>query len=238
MSPAELIIPTNLLLASLPKKEYLNVLSLSELVELGSGEIIGEPGQVINYVYFPINCYISLQKEIDNKTSLEIGIVGPQGFYGLNFALGVKVTLLRAVVEASGTALRISSKLFLKLCEKNTLLSLKLQNYAYVRMSQLSQTTGCNRFHVLDARLCRWILMVRDCLQSNEFYITHECLSKKLGVRRAGVTKAAGILQKKKLISYNKGHIKILNRNKLEALTCGCYRLNKKIYENIILGKC
>jgi CRP-like cAMP-binding protein len=236
MSPAKLAAPTNFLLASLSQKEYVNVLSLSKLVELNSGEIIGEPGQKINYVYFPINCYISLQKNIDNKSNLEIGIIGPEGFYGLNLVLGVGVTLLRAVVEASGTALSISSKSFLKLCKKNSELTQKLHNYTYVRMSQLSQTTGCNRFHVLDARLCRWILMVQDCLQSSEFYITHECLSKKLGVRRAGITKAAGILQKKKLISYNKGHIKILDRSKLEVLACGCYQLNKETF-NKIIGK-
>lgn len=234
MSPANLTTPTNLLLASLSQKDYVNILSISKLVEIHSGEILGEPGQDIKYVYFPINCYISLQKYIDKETSMEIGIIGPKGFYGLNHVLGVKVTLLRAVVEVSGTALSISSKLFIKMCEKNAALKLKLQNYAYVRMSQLSQTTGCNRFHVLDARLCRWILMVQDCLESSEFYFTHECLSKKLGVRRAGISKAAGILQKKKLISYNKGHIKILDRSKLETLACSCYQLNKEIYKKII----
>ena len=234
MSPAKLSVHTNFLLASLLQKEYLNILSHCKLVELHSGQILGEPGEEIKYVYFPINCYISLQKMIDNKSSLEIGIIGPRGFYGLNHVLGVKVTLLRAVVEASGTALSISTKAFLKLCKKNIALKLKLNNYAYVRMSQLSQTTGCNRFHVLDARLCRWILMVQDCLDSSEFYITHESLAKKLGVRRAGVTKAAGILQKKNLISYNKGHIKILDRSKLETLACPCYQLNKDTYKKII----
>jgi len=234
MSAAKLTAPTNSLLASLSQKEYANILSISKLVELNSGEILGEPGEAIKYVYFPINCYISLQKYIDKKSSLEIGIIGPKGFYGLNYVLGVKITLLRAVVEASGKALSISSKSFLKLCKQNKALKRKLENYAYVRMSQLSQTTGCNRFHVLDSRLCRWILMVQDCLQSSEFYITHESLSKKLGVRRAGVTKAAGILQKKKLITYNKGRIKILDRSKLEALACECYQLNKETYNKII----
>ncbi len=124
--------------------------------------------------------------------------------------------------------------LFLKMYEKNPALKLKLLNYSYVRMSQLSQTAGCNRFHVLDARLCRWILMVQDCLQSSEFYITHECLANKLGVRRAGVTKAAGILQKKKLISYRMGHLKILDRKGLEAITCGCYQSIKEIYTKIM----
>jgi len=234
MSPAKLTTPTNLLLASLSQKDYVNILSVSKLVELNSGEILGEPGQEIKYVYFPINCYISLQKYIDKNSSMEIGIIGPKGFYGINYVLGVKITLLRAVVEASGTALSISSKLFLKMCEKNATLKLKLLNYAYVRMSQLSQTTGCNRFHVLDARLCRWILMVQDCLQSSEFYFTHECLSRKLGVRRAGISKAAAILQKNKLITYNKGRIRILDRSKLEDLACSCYQLNKETYNKII----
>jgi CRP-like cAMP-binding protein len=234
MSPVILATPTNSLLASLSKKDYENILSHCNLVELHSGEILGEPGEEIKYVYFPINCYISLQKKIDTKSDLEIGIIGSQGFYGLNQLLGVGATLLRAVVEAPGTALSISTKAFLKLCKKNSVLKLKLDNYAYVRTNQLSQTMGCNRFHVLDARLCRWILMVQDCLVSSEFYITHECLANKLGVRRAGVTKAAGILQKKNLISYNKGHIKILNRSKLETLACPCYQLNKDTYKKII----
>jgi CRP-like cAMP-binding protein len=222
------------LLASLSQKEYLNILSLSKLVELNSGEILCKPGKEINYVYFPINCYISLQKNIDKNTSLEIGIIGPEGFYGLNLVLGVKATLLRTVVEVSGTALSISSKSFLKIYEKSAAFKLKLQNYAYVRMSQLSQTTGCNRFHALDSRLCHWILMIQDYLKSKEFYITHEHLSKKPVVRRAGVTKAAGILQEKKLISCSKGHIKILGRRKLEALACGCYQLNKEAFKRII----
>jgi CRP-like cAMP-binding protein len=165
---------------------------------------------------------------------MEIGSVGPEGMLGINLALQVKVTLLHAVVGTAGSALFLSTKLFLGIYEKSTVLQQKLQNYAYIRMCQLSQTSGCNRFHVLDGRLCRWILTAQDCTHSNELNITHESLSGKLGVRRAGVTKAAGILQKKKLISYSKGHLKILDRRGLETIACECYRLNKEIYKKIM----
>lgn len=234
MSAAKLFTPTNLLLASLPQKEYVSILSLGKLVEVNSGEILGEPGKKVTNVYFPINSYISLLKIIDSKSNFEIGIVGPEGMLGINLALGVRISLLCAVVEASGTVLRMSSKLFLEIYEKSAALQLKLRKYAYVRMSQLSQTTGCNRFHVLDARLCRWILMVQDCTKSSEFNITHECLANKLGVRRAGITKAAGVLQKKKLISYSKGRLRILDRRGLEATTCECYQSSKEVYKKIM----
>lgn len=234
MSVARLTNPTNLLLSSLPQKDYSNVLKLGKLVELNSGEIIGEPGKEVYCTYFPIDCYISLQKKIDSKSDLEIEIIGSEGFYGLNLVLGVKVEMLRAVVESSGSAISINSKLFVEICEKNSALKQKLQNFAYVRLNQLSQMTGCNLFHVLEARLCRWILMVQDCLNSSEFYMTHESLSRKLGVRRSSITIAAGIIQKKKLISYNNGHIIVLDRSKLEASACECYQYNKKIFREFI----
>jgi CRP-like cAMP-binding protein len=234
MPAAKLYTPTNLLLASLSRKEYENILSLSKLVELNSGEILSEAGKKITGVYFPVDCYISLLRKIDDTSDMEIGSVGPEGMLGINLALQVKVTLLHAVVGTAGSALFLSTKLFLGIYEKSTVLQQKLQNYAYIRMCQLSQTSGCNRFHVLDGRLCRWILTAQDCTHSNELNITHESLSGKLGVRRAGVTKAAGILQKKKLISYSKGHLKILDRRGLETIACECYRLNKEIYKKIM----
>ena len=234
MSAAKLYTPTNFLLASLPWKEYMHILSLSKLVRLNSGEIISEAGTKITAVYFPIDCYISLLKKIDDNSDMEIGSVGPEGMLGINLALKTKVTLLHAEIGASGSALCLGAKSFLEIYEKSAKFQKKLQNYAYVRMCQLSQTSGCNRFHVLDGRLCRWILTAQDCKHSDELYITHESLSNKLGVRRAGVTKAAGVLQKKKLIIYRKGHLKILNRKGLETLACKCYRLNKEIYRKIM----
>ena len=234
MSAAKLYTPTNFLLSSLPGKEYKNILSVSKLIRLNSGEILCEAGTKTTAVYFPVDCYISLLKKIDSKSDMEIGSVGPEGMLGINLALKARVTLLHAEVGASGSALYLSTRSFLEICEKSAVLQRKLQNYAYVRMCQLSQTSGCNRFHVLDSRLCRWILTAQDCKHSDELYITHESLSGKLGVRRAGVSIAAGILQKKKLISYNKGQLKIIDRIGLETLACECYRLNKEIYKKIM----
>ncbi len=225
---------TNLLLASLPRKERQNYLSQGELVELVSSEILGEPGKRVRYVYFPINSFISLVAPIDSHASMEVGMVGNEGMLGLNLALGVKFSLLHALVQGAGKALRMDDDQFLKIFEKCAILQQKLRAYAYVRMTQLSQTAGCNRFHVVEARLARWILMTRDCAHSNEFHITHEFLSYMLGVRRAGITEAAGMLQRKKLISYSWGHLKILDRRGLETAACRCYQKSKETYKNIM----
>ena len=233
--PATKRIPaTNLLLASLPRKEYQRFLARCEPVELVSSEILGEPGKRVRYVYFPVNSFISLLAPIDSQDSTEVGMVGNEGMLGLNLALGVKFSLLRALVQGAGTALRMNADQFLQIYEKSAILQQKLKAYAYVRMTQLSQTAGCNRFHVVEARLARWILMTQDCAHSNEFHITHEFLSYMLGVRRAGITESAGILQKKKLVSYSMGHLKILDSSGLEATACGCYQASKETYKKVL----
>lgn len=233
--PATNRIPaTNLLLASLPRKEYQRFLARCEPVELVSSEILGEPGKRVRYVYFPITSFISLVAPIDSQTSTEVGMVGNEGMLGLNLALGVKFSLLRALVQGAGTALRMNADQFLQIYEKSAILQQKLKAYAYVRMTQLSQTAGCNRFHVVVARLARWILMTRDCAHSNEFHITHEFLSYMLGARRAGITESAGMLQKMKLISYSRGHIKVLDRSGLKTVACGCYQASKATYKKIL----
>ena len=225
---------SNLLLASLPRKESQNFLAHCEPVELVSSEILGEPGEKVHNVYFPIDCFISLVGPIDSQTSMEVGMVGNEGMIGLSLALGVKFSLLRFLVQGAGTALRMDADQFLQIYEKSFTLQQKLKAYAYVRMNQLSQTAGCNRFHVVHARLARWILMTQDCAHSNEFNITHEFLSYMLGVRRSGITESAGMLQKKKLISYSHGHLKILDRSGLEATACGCYQASKETYKKIL----
>jgi len=225
---------TNLLLASLSRKERQNFLSHCELVELVSSAILVEPGEKVRDVYFPINSFISLVAPIDSKASVEVGMVGNEGMLGLNLALGVKFSSLRCLVQGAGTALRMDADQFLQIYEKSAILQQKLKAYAYVRMTQLSQTAGCNRFHVVDARLARWILMTQDCAHSNEFHITHEFLSYMLGVRRAGITEAAGMLQKKKLICYSRGHLKVLDRIGLEVVACRCYQASKATYKKIL----
>ena len=224
----------NLLLASLPSKEYQSFLARCEPVELVSSEILGEPGEQVRDVYFPIDSFVSLVGPIDSQTSMEVGMVGNEGMIGLNLALGVRFSLLRFLVQGAGTALRMDAVQFLQIYEKTPALQRKLRAYAYVRMNQLSQTAGCNRFHTVNARLARWILMTQDCAHSNEFYITHEFLSYMLGVRRAGITESAGILQKKKLISYSRGYLKVLDCSALEATACGCYQASKETYKKIL----
>ena len=224
----------NLLLASLPRKESKNFLARCEPVELVLSEILGKPGQQVRNVYFPIYCFISLVGPVDDQTSMEVGMVGNEGMIGLNLALGVRFSLLRFIVQGAGTALRMDAVQFLQIYEKSPTLQQKLRAYAYVRMNQLSQTAACNRFHVVNARLARWILMTQDCAHSNEFYITHEFLSYMLGVRRASITESAGILQKKKLISYSRGYLKVLDRRGLEATACGCYQASKETYKKIL----
>ena len=225
---------SNLLLASLPRKEAQYFLAHCELVELVSSEILGEPGEQVRNVYFPIDCFVSLVGPIDSQTSMEVGMVGNEGMIGLSLALGVRFSLLRFIVQGAGTALRMGAVQFLQIYEKSATLQQKLKAYAYVRMTQLSQTAGCNRFHVVEARLARWILMTRDCAHSNEFHITHEFLSNILGVRRSGITESAGMLQKKKLICYSRGHLKVLDRSGLEVVACRCYQANKATYKKIL----
>lgn len=225
---------TNLLLASLPREEYQSFLARCEPVELIFSEILNEPGERVRHVYFPTNSFISLVAPIDSQTSMEVGMIGHEGMVGLNLALGVKFSLLHAIVQGAGTALRMDAVQFLQIFEKNTALQQKLRAYAYVRMNQLAQTIGCNRFHVMDARLALRILITQDCAHSNEFHITHEILSYMLGVRRASITESAGILQKKKLISYSRGRVRILDRSGLEATACECYRASKEKYKKIL----
>ena len=178
MSAAKLVVPaTNLLLVSLPTKEYENFLAQSELIELSSGEVLGKPGEVTSNVCFPIDCFISLICKVDDQTSMEIGTAGPEGMLGLNIVLGSKTTLLRSVVETSGTALSMPSDRFLQIYEKSNALQQKMKNYTYIRLNQLCLTAGCHRFHILDARLSRWILTAQDCTRSSEINITHEFLA-------------------------------------------------------------
>ena len=165
---------------------------------------------------------------------MEIGTVGPDGMLGLNVILGSKSSLLRAVVETSGSAISMPSDQFLKIYEKSKALQQILKSYTYIRLNQLCLTASCHRFHVLSARLARWILTAQDSTRASEFYVTHECLAGKLGVRRAGITNAAGALQKKKLISYKMGRLKILDRKGLKANTCGCYQAIKDTYKRIM----
>ena len=213
----------NRLLATLPKVEYKRLLPKLKTVSLHFGEVLYEPGDVIKYVYFPNDSIISLISESFETSRLEVGMVGNEGMAGLAVFMGVNASTTRALVQGSGTAMRMSSVAMRT--EANRLGSLHrlLHRYSHSLLNQVSQSSACNRFHLVDARLARWLLMTTDRLGLEEFPLTQEFLSNMLGVRREGVSKAAGALQAAKLIRYSRGVITLLNRRGLEAKSCHCY---------------
>lgn len=224
----------NDLIAGLPGKDSRHFLLGCNQVELVFGNILSEPGEIIRHVYFPTDSVISLVTPIDGHSSLDVALVGSEGMYGIPLLLGVDVSPLHAVVQGSGPAWRMEAERFHSELEHSAALQKGLKRYVYVLISQLAQTAACNRFHVVEERLARLLLTTRDRMHSEEFRITHELLAQMLGVRRVGVTKAAGALQKKKLISYSRGNVKIHDIGGLEAASCRCYRADKEIYDRIL----
>lgn len=219
------IATANSLLAALPRRDYLRLLPLLEPVKLTFGEILHEAGDPVLQVYFPEDALVSLLASVDSRHSLEIGLVGREGMVGIALALGVAITPLRALVQAGGTAMRMGSTRFRHELLRSVPLQRELHRYAHVLMTAVTRAAACNRFHVIEARLARRLLMTRDLLQSERFRLTQEFLAHMLGVRRVGVTKAAHALKKRRLISYSRGSIVIVDSPGLESASCSCYKL-------------
>lgn len=226
--------PPNRLLASLPEKDRRRLLADCATVELTFGEIICEAGDRIDHVYFPLDSFISQIAPINGHAGLEVGMVGNEGMLGIALMLGVNISPLHALVQGSGRALRLDAALFRREVRDCPSLERELQLYNYVLMSQFAQNAVCTRFHVVEARLARWLLMTEDRMHGGTIHLTHDFLGHMLGVRRVGVTKAATALQKRALIRYNRGEITILDRAGLEAASCDCYLVDQKTYDRIL----
>ena len=210
------------------------MLASCEPVELGFADVLYTPRERIRHVYFPTRSFISLVMPIVDGASLEVGLIGNEGMFGIPLALGVDVSPVRAVVQGAGLALRMEAARFCSELRRSRALQRQIDRYVFVHLSQLAQTAACTRFHVVEARLARWLLMTQDRAHADAFHITQEFLAFMLGVRRVGVTKAASSLQKRRLIHYSRGNITVLDRHGLRAASCVCYKADREAYDQVL----
>ena len=234
MSTKQTALGSNRLLNFLPEKIRTQFIDYCEVVNLNFGEVIGSPGDIIHYIYFPIEGIISWEKQVVGSPYLVVTLIGNEGMLCISLMLGVKITPCRAVVQKAGFALRIAAADFLHQIQHHTELNGLLKRYVFVTYNQLLQTSACNLFHVLEKRLARLLLMLQDRSQSDELHITQELLAQMLGVRRVGVTKAAGSLHRKNLICYSRANIVIHDTIGLKAAACLCYQADKYTYAHIL----
>lgn len=227
---------SNLLVATLPQRERQRLMKHCQNVQLNFGDTLCESNQPLHHLYFPLDASISLVLSLEQHRSLELGIIGNEGMLGATLALDIATAPCGAVVQGAGQALRISTRqlrLALSACPR---LQQTLKRYIYVLMTQLAQSAACGHFHEVEPRLARWLLMTHDCAHADDFYLTHAYLADMLGVRRSGVTIAAGALQAQGLIQYRRGHITILDRPGLELVACECYTAMRENYTRLFTG--
>ncbi len=223
----------NRLIELLPRKDRTRLLAQCESVELVLSEVLCERGQVTRDVYFPVEGFISLIISVDEHPALEVGMVGREGMVGAHMALGVARSPLRALVQGPGVAWRISGAAFARELAASTALQRLMSRYVHVLMNQLASSAACLRFHMIGPRLARWLLMSQDRAHADTFFVTHEFLAYMLGVRRVGITQAAGGLQTAGLIRYHRGEMQVLDRAGLEAAACSCYGADRETYTSV-----
>jgi CRP-like cAMP-binding protein len=219
----------NRLLGAISRQAYRRIFPQLQPVELAYGQILYEPDGPIGHVYFPIDCLVSLLTTVDARRRLEVGMIGNEGMVGVPISMGFDISSLQALVQGSGLAMRLTAAHFRAEFKINLPLQRALSRYTHGLICQVSQTAACNRFHLIDARLARWLLMTADRVHADQFHLTHEFLADMLGVRRVGVTEAASNLEKKGLIDYVRGNIAILDRQGLEDAACSCYRFVRNL---------
>jgi CRP-like cAMP-binding protein len=224
----------NRLIAALPEDERRRLLYECEIVQLSFADVLIAAEECYRHVYFPTGAFIALVAAIGERARLGVGIIGDEGMLGTSLVLGVSMAPLHAWVQGAGAALRMSVSAFQRELARSATLRQHLHGYVHVLSDQLGQTAICTRYHVVEVRLARWLLMTRDRAHSDEFHLTHEFLARMLGVRRVGITKAAGLLEKRGAIDYHRGKITVLNHTVLEQAACRCYELGKQMYERTL----
>ena len=222
---------TNALLISIPRRAR-SIFAQLEPVSLTFGDILYD-AKPIRHVYFPLDCLVSLLAPLKGHLSVEVGLVGNEGMVGVPLALGLPTSPVQAIVQGSGTALRLSAATFVRELKRCQPLQRAVNRYIYLLMGQLTQTAACNAFHSIEARFARWMLMTRDRIHSDELELTHEFLARMLGVRRVGVTVAAGNMQRRGLITYSRGRIVIVDPDKLAKTACECYGAVNALYDTV-----
>ena len=223
----------NKIINGLPNQTSDKILKICDTIDLHFGTVLCEADKPLEWVYFPLTSFISLVTTLHDHQPLEMGLIGNEGMLGASLILGVDRAPLRAIVQGNGTALRMRTKQFYAALDDCPHLATRINHYIYVMIAQLAQVAACTHFHEIEPRLARWLLMTHDRAHNNHFHLTQEFLASMLGVRRSGITIAAGILQTKKLIHYSRGEIHILDRQGLEKIACECYEDMLADYEQI-----
>jgi CRP-like cAMP-binding protein len=224
----------NHLLAVLPADVQERLFPHMEFVELPLGKVLYESGDTLRYVYFPTNSIVSLLYVMESGASAEISVVGNEGLIGVSLFMGGESTTSRAIVQSAGQAYRLLGQRMKDEFNRHGVLLHTLLRYTQALITQMAQTAVCNRHHSIDQQLCRWLLLSLDRLEGNELVMTQELIANMLGVRREGVTDAAGRLQRLGVIEYHRGHIQVLDRAKLESLSCECYAVVRKESDRLL----
>lgn len=227
----------NELLAALPEPEWLRWQSLLEAVDMPLSQVLYESGRTLSHVYFPTTAIVSLLYVMENGASAEIAVVGHEGIVGISLFMGGESTPSRAVVQSAGMGYRMRASAIKEEFNRSGPVMHLMLRYTQALITQMAQTAACNRHHSLDQQLCRWLLLSLDRLSGNDLVMTQELIANMLGVRREGVTEGALKLQKLGLISYARGHIKVLDRKGLEARSCECYEVVRKEYARLLPPK-